>query len=284
MKSCLLLWVLGMVTTLPVLSQTSFEKQQKDRDSLIRVYHSHRDTVTINTWLNIRKSNQYLEQIKQNDSILIALLLQEIGNLDYTLENDNIRLMRFRKELDSLYKLTEKPTTSRRLIPKEYNFGYFIGGFIPGLILLLISLKLFANRLRKREIILKQYHTELYSARQELEAMEKTHLELASEVNKLKRELSRVEDNKALLQKLEDEKVLLEHQILEIQKAFLTESEKRKEAQSKLVSIENEKNSEIQNLKSDILLLKEGISIAESFQNKLVNEFNSLIKRIKNRF
>lgn len=265
--------------------QQTYENQLDKRDSLVRLYQSHQDTVTVNTWLNIRRSNQYLEEILRLDSSIFTAF-PELGEKDtQSSRNAEFELTQLQHHVDSLNLLLEnalKPDIS----PRESNNTRIILGaaFIA---LLLFSLAQFitsTKKLKEKETRLKEYHSDLYAARQEIEALEKTQITLASEVNRLNREIASFEDNKQLLQQLADDKLLLEQQIQEMRKAYLAESEKRKASDDKLMLLEDEKNTQILKLQSDIALLKEALTVAETFQSKLLKEMNGLINKIRNRF
>lgn len=285
MKSCMLSIFMLFVFYLGS-SQQTYENQIDKRDSLVRLYHSHQDTVTINTWLNIRRSNQYLEKIIHLDSILISNLKEVSENEQESFAEAGNKVHLLQNQVDSLYNILENDLNNPEVanIPSDNSRFIFGGAFVVVMLFSLVYIISSTKKIKDRETRLKQYHSDLYAARQEIEDMEKTQITLASEVNRLKRELASFEENHQLLQQLADDKLLLEQQIEEMRKAFIAESEKRRASETELVLMEDKKNAQIQNLQSDIALLKEGLTVAESFQSKLLKEFNGLMIKIRNRF
>jgi hypothetical protein len=266
-------------------SQQSYENHIDERDSLLHLYRSHHDTVSVNTWLNIRRSNQYLEQIIHIDSIIISNLPEANTSNQESLAKAEAKSYALQQQVDSLNRVLENVVNNEGT-NQQSDYSRFIFGVVL-VILILVWIIYFISSTRKlkdKESRLRQYHSDLYGARQQVEEMEKTHIALASEVNRLKSELSSYEDNHKLMQQLADDKLLLEQQIEEMRKAYAAESEKRKAAENELMLLENEKNTQIQDLQSDIAMLKEGLTVAESFQSKLLKEFNGLINKIRNRF
>jgi DNA repair exonuclease SbcCD ATPase subunit len=266
-------------------SQQAYENQINIRDSLIGLYQSHHDTVSVNTWLNIRRSNQYLEKIIHIDSIIISQLLKDNTSDQESFTKAEAKSYLLKQQVDSLNRILENDAKFEVANHRSDNSPIIFGGVLVVFFLGSWAYFIFLSRkLKDKETRLKQYHSDLYAARQELEDMEKTHITLASEVNRLKRELASFEENHKLLQQLADDKLLLEQQIEEVTKAYGAESEKRKAAENELMLLEDEKNTQIHDLQSDIALLKEGLTVAESFQSKLLKEFNGLINKIRNRF
>jgi hypothetical protein len=254
------------------------------KDSLLKIYKSHVDTITVNTWLNIRKSNQYLERIVYFDSLIIKSLsnIQDVNGVTNDTKAETASPV---FEFDTLHSLKEIPAgrAPKKSKNQKENFFLIIIGISIIAFLIFYSV-LIKKRLKVKEGEFKQSYTDLYAARQEIENLEKTNTILASDINRLTKELAGVEDSIKLLQHLQDEKALLENQILEVRKAYILEVDKRKELETRLQNLESDKNDEIALLKSDIQNLEDGLSEAESLRSMIVKEFNTLIEKIKNRF
>jgi outer membrane murein-binding lipoprotein Lpp len=214
--------------------QANIDMLYKQKDSVLRLYSFHTDSITENTWLNVMKSNSYLKQLIHLDSMIIQ---QNSGVTQDSLIQD------FKNKIKSFDTLVHNSNLELSQLRHDYNFYkrmYFML-LIIGILFLLIILVLLVltgrlNRLsRDKEKQLKTYHTDLFSAREEIEEARKTENQMASEINKLKKELAERYEGNADAEKLKEEKLMLENQIIEVKKAYELESAKRMELESELM-------------------------------------------------
>jgi len=250
----------------------------------MEIYLSHSDTITVNTWFNIRRSNQLLGQIVAFDDSLIEIFrefMQTLPQMDSIVNRpDSTENIYQSSATHSQLSVDEAETN---ILDTKY-FYLVLLIFLIVILILSVNIRLQTKKTVSKDSLLKQYHTELFNAKQEVVNLDKTHNVLASEINTLKRELDQLSANKVLFQEAMDEKVMLENQMHEVRKVYLLEVEKRKELDMKLMDFEAERNEEMNILKAEITSLNQTLSKAESSKFFMLREFDEFLAKIKNRF
>lgn len=221
-------------------AQTSLENLFGQKDSVLNLYHNHTDSITINSWINVMQSNNFLEQITYIDSLIIQELSlidqdslikdfnQQISTYDTLIYNRDIEISRIKHD-NEFYK-------------RMYYMLLIIGLLFLVIIVVLLFLTGRLNRLsREKERQLKSYHTDLFSAKAEIERSRKTENQMASEINKLKKHIAEHNEETDDTELVREEKLLLENQIIEIRKAYEIESAKRLELENELLEKDNQK-------------------------------------------
>lgn len=262
------LFVLG----LSGLAQVNTHEMNKFRDSIMNKYITHADTVTRNTWLNIMHSNNLLEQIIHYDS----MIMQASTKTD---QNDSLRIALLQELQDTEGKLIILEQQKSQL-DSDLDFFekmYYMALILSALFLVIIAILLLLNSRqnkasKEKDKKVKEYYTGLYNARKEIEASRKIENQLASEINKLRKQLTHDhKDENEALEKLSQEKLMLENQIGEVKKAYEMEASKRKELEIKVQDeLQDDKSETIDTLNTRIQVLQKNYEAlqAENQQNK----------------
>jgi len=236
-KYCLLLII--FMSGIPFFAQNRLDSLNSERTVVYNKYKEHKDTITVNTWVNIFKLNKYLGQIVALDS----LISQEIMNS----QKNNNDLEVTQSKLESL--ISEKKDLNRRLSEAESlkdnysknNKIIIIAGSIS-LLLFVIFLVLFVltlNKLKKNSALLKEDYTNLYNAKFEIEQLQKDQVNLAAKINNREKDFdNELKKAKERFNILSDEKVMLENQMIEIKKTYDREVERRTIAEEKFQEAE----------------------------------------------
>jgi len=224
---------------IPFFAQNRLDSLNSERTVVYNKYKEHKDTITVNTWVNIFKLNKYLGQIVALDS----LISQEIMNS----QKNNNDLEVTQSKLESL--ISEKKDLNRRLSEAESlkdnysknNKIIIIAGSIS-LLLFVIFLVLFVltlNKLKKNSALLKEDYTNLYNAKFEIEQLQKDQVNLAAKINNREKDFdNELKKAKERFNILSDEKVMLENQMIEIKKTYDREVERRTIAEEKFQEAE----------------------------------------------
>lgn len=233
-------FLLILTMALLLKSQHRLDSLTSQREIVYQKYRLHKDTVSVNTWLNIFKLNNYLGQLVVLDSLIIS----EIG---ISQSDESKRLDVAQSKLESL--LSEKMDMSRRLseaenskhlMSKNLRLIIIAGGVSLLLfILFLVFFILTVNKLKKNNALVQEYHTNLYSAKSEIEQLVRDQENMAAAINMREKgfeeELKKFKDG---LDQLSDEKTMLENQMIEVKKAYDREVERRLTAEERLNDIE----------------------------------------------
>lgn len=222
-------------------SQQNLDNLFRQKDSLLILYNHHSDSITINSWLNIMQSNKFLHQISHLDSMII----QEISGIDQDslISDFNRRINKCDTLIYNKNNQIAQLNQDNGFYKRMYFMLLIIGLLFLVIIVVLLLLTGRLNRLtREKERQLKTYHTNLFSANEEIERSRKTENQLASEINKLKKQIAeRMEDSEDP-ELLKEEKLMLENQIIEIKKAYEMEYAKRMELESQLLEKDSQKD------------------------------------------
>jgi len=245
MKKYLILNII-LVFTLPGMAQIITPELHAERDSIISKYVRHTDTITRNTWLNIMKSNKYMQQIIHYDSMIIQASAEQKDEDSLT----NTLLLQLQEMKDKLMiqkQQKEQMESDLDFYHKMYYMALVLSALFLVIIIILILLTGRLNRtLKEKNKNIKEYYTGLSGARKEIEASRKTENQLASEINKLKKQLDGGEDDqKPALEKMSEEKLMLENQIVEVKKAYEMEASKRMELEAQLKEEQQNDDSEL---------------------------------------
>lgn len=245
MKKYLILNII-LIFILPAVAQQNTRELHAARDSVISEYARHTDTITRNTWLNIMQSNKYLQMIIHYDSMIILASSDHLNEdslsnaLQLQLKGAEGKLMVLRQQKSQL-------NSDLEFYQRMYYMALVLSGLFLVLIIILILLTGRLNRtVKEKTKYAKEYYTGLSGARKEIEASRKTENQLASEINKLKKQLDGGEnDLKPELEKLSEEKLMLENQISEVKKAYEMEANKRMELEVQLQEERQNDDSEL---------------------------------------
>lgn len=225
------------VCALLIAVQTSGSELQNRRDSLIKAYILHRDSVTVRTWVNVITSNKYLEQIRVIDSVLLLENSKAVEK-PYQMINelqDEIDSLILQKEIQNARPITLKARTS--LGNTTYLFIILISViFVTLFVLLFFGYSGAKRKARNRDNESRNFLTKLNIANDEIEKMQQTEKDLAHKFNLTKTEYDEKIKKLLLLKSVvEDEKILLENQITEVKKAYDYEVLRRMEMESEVV-------------------------------------------------
>ena len=233
---CVLFVFVGktQIPEMPVSSQ---------RDSVLKLFIAHRDTITKDTWISVMQSNNYLNQLIRLDSLL--LIKGDSLNVD-SIRSAHAKQM---NDYESLVKTIDFERVQLQQENKFYKKMFYMLLFISLLFLLLIVvLLMLTGRLNKavkvKEQQVKTYHTKLYDANIEVEKSRTTENKLASEINKLKKQLSDGSNTIQEVELLQEEKLMLENQILEVKKAYEMEANRCTELEAALAQKKQVKQEE----------------------------------------
>jgi cbb3-type cytochrome oxidase subunit 3 len=220
-----------------LLGQQLVGSLQNKRDSLLKDYFLHRDTVTVRTWVNVITSNKYLEDIRQIDSVL---LIENSQAVEKPLQMIN----EMEEEIDQLKKQNLVLESKVKAIKNNTSFQnttFLFTILVAAIFLILFVVLFFGYSAAKktagiRDEESRDYLAKLNEANDEIEKLQITESDLAHKLNLLQSEY--VDKIKIMLDEksfLEDEKAMLENQIIEVKKAYDHEVVKRKEIESELV-------------------------------------------------
>lgn len=285
MKKFLILQLLIFVSVFAV-AQINRTTISGDRDSILKKYILHRDTMTRNTWLNIMQANRYLEQLIHYDSLLIGK--EGSNTLADSLEKVYIhKLQEAKSELKNLGQVNSQLSHDLGFYRKMFYMVIVLSVVFLILIIILIVLTGRLNRsLKNKDRKVKEYYTETHKAQEEVENSRKTENQLASEINKMKKQFSdELETREAEIQNLSEEKLMLENQIVEVRKAYELEANKRMELETTTENSAAEANEELVNelserleqVQTDYNVLKDN---SEKLQQEL-HETETLKEEIK---
>ncbi len=245
MKKLALLIVCSLFVTL------SFSQSLVDhRDSAFQNYRSHKDTITVRTWMNMVELANKLETLMAVDNMLIDSLLigtptnadlenrvGELENIRTQLINDNARLNQANADLEKQYKLFYTlfiVSTALLLI----IFGFFIYQFNK-----LKSLK--DNTDSHSEDVLKMKH--VYN----------------QEVSKLQQDLLN----------LQAEKEMLENNAVQMKKSFETVKEEKQSLKAKLLEMKDQDN--LGDIRKEVEEMSEEVSRIMQENQDLQEELDS---------
>lgn len=287
-----------LTTALLLKSQHRLDSLTSQREIVYQKYRVHKDTVSVNTWLNIFKLNNYLGQLVVLDSLIIS----EIG---ISQSDESKRLDVAQSKLESL--LSEKMDMSRRLseaenskhlMSKNLRLIIIAGGVSLLLfILFLVFFILTVNKLKKNNALVQEYHTNLYSAKSEIEQLVRDQENMAAAINMREKgfeeELKKFKDG---LDQLSDEKTMLENQMIEVKKAYDREVERRLTAEERIKDIEtsiggNLNDSAVAENKDSYVLQNEEINkLKIEIENErrirlnIENELKKLLETLKEHY
>lgn len=217
--------------------QEPFSTLQNSRDSLLKAYFAHRDTVTVRTWVNVITSNKFLEEIRRIDSILLSGKNPSIEKT-YQMVND------LQEELEQLSKENQDLQAQSKIKQRDTSFEnttFLFSILVAAIFLILFVILFFGYSGARRKAAIRDeesrnYLAELNDARDEIEKMQTTETDLAHKLNLLEAEYHEkfrlLFDEKSAI---EDGKLLLENQLIEVKKAWDHEVMKRMETESELV-------------------------------------------------
>ncbi len=255
------------ISSLVLCGQEAFNTLQNSRDSLLKAYFSHRDTVTVRTWVNVITSNKFLEEIRRTDSILLSGKNPSVEKT-YQMVND------LQEELDKLTRENQELQAQSRI--KQHNTSFknttFLFSVLVAVIFLILFVILFfgySGARRKaaiRDEESRNYLAELNDAREEIEKMQTTETDMAHRLNLLEAEYH--EKFELLFNEksaIEDGKLLLENQLIEVKKAYDHELMKRMETESELVLSQQKGrlNPDVVNEQQGMIELEEKIRLLE---------------------
>lgn len=313
MSKYLVLNILIFLATIGFAQESIVELNQV-RDSIATGYIRHTDTMTRNTWLNIMQSNKYLQQILHYDSMIMKAI-PETKNEDSLRNALMLKLTDAEKKLKTLEQRNLQIKSDLDFYKKMYFMALILSALFLVIIVILIVLAGRLNRsVKEKDKKVKEYYTNFYSAQNELEASRKTENQLASEINKLNKQIKdNSNENREPLEKLNEEKLMLENQILEVKKAYEMEAAKRMELEAnsihesrdedrqligqlteklesiqdeyELLKAENEKAQQelTDKIKTDddLLALKEELEKQKQERTALEKKFTNLAEKIK---
>jgi len=244
-------------------------------DSIYQKYKAHRDTITLNTWLNIMQSNRYLELLLKNDSA-IKNILQLAGSSDSIVNDLNSKLQKLTNENVSNFRYQKELKNQSDFYRKMY---FMLMGLSLVFLTIIVALAILVGKHSKsastKQESIKKYHTELYGAKVEINDARKIENQLASEINKLKKQLSKKNEDSTDCQILEEEKIMLENQILEIKKAYELELQKCMDFETQIAQLTQASES-IEN--DTISNLTQKLENAENELSKLNHKLDQLTK------
>jgi hypothetical protein len=228
------------VCALLIVVQTSGIDLQSRRDSLIKAYILHRDTVTVRTWVNVITSNKYLEQIRVIDSVLLLENSKAVEK-PYQMINelqDEIDSLILQKEIQNARPITLQARSS--LGNTTYLFIILISViFVTLFVLLFFGYSAAKRKAKSRENESRNFLSKLNEANDEIEKMQQTVENLAHKSNLMKTDFDdQIKKLNLSKSTVEDEKILFENQIVEVKKAYDHEVLKRLEMESEMVLLQ----------------------------------------------
>jgi len=297
MKKFFLL-VLLFSNSISTHSLSRLDSLTMERNKVFQKYLEHKDTMTVNTWLNIFKLNKYLQQIVNYDSVIKNEIIANSVNNNTSLSVIQSKVENLINEKKDLNRRLSEIDSVRENSDKQLKISAFAGAIVIVLLVLFFSLYIVTlNKIKAKNTSVKEYHTQLYSAKAEIDQLQKDQMEMASEINiqkeSLNNEVKRITEKMSLLM---DEKVLLENQMIEIKKAYDREVERRIIVEDKLHSMEapviNSFEEKIQNilpdgeksLVEDIQLLKIKLEHEKSIRLSIENELNKLLHKLREQY
>ena len=269
--SLLLLFIVACIYSQPALKTINSK-----RDSLYLKYREHKDTVTVRTWVNVVRLNNYLQQIVELDSVLLENFQQKDRLSQQNTDALNGKLEMLRGENKRLE--FEKNTLEQQsfIYKRYFLFAITLAVFFFILFLvILIRSKKHKVTIRKLEGKVKDYYTQLHDTKQQIERFEKTEVHLASEINRIKTTLGEeLKHAREAQVKAEDEKLMLENQISAVKKAYEREVEKRKETELELEKIKEK----LKRTEDHAGILD---NIAKLRKSKIVNDLKKKINQLE---
>lgn len=233
--------LLLFTSALLLKSQSQLDSLALEREMVYKKYREHKDTMTINTWMNIFKLNKYLGQMVVLDSLIIAE--KESGNSEESqkLEVTQSKLESLLNEKIDMNRRLSEAENSKHALSKNLRIVVIAGGVsLLFLILFLVSFILMLNKLKKSKPLVQEYHTNLYNAKSEIEKLLKDQENMATDFNNREKSFdNEMRKMREGMDTLSDEKTMLENQIIEVKKAYDREVEKRLTAEERLQSIKN---------------------------------------------
>lgn len=268
----IVLLVLGVVC----FAQLNVNHLLEQRSTVYQKYIAHSDTMTINTWLNIMNSKKLLEQIVHFDTLIMAASVQSMQQDSFP--SQELSLSQINQELIAANQqlLTQKQNAA--IAEAEIkSYKKYLGILAVLALLLFVGIVMSAflsirvnKRLKLNEKKTKEYHTDLYAAKHEIEKSIKIENQLASEINKVKQHFKKQLDD--LIKEKElvvEEKLMLDNQIIEVKKAYDLETSKRIELENQIrVPGEHQKDNVQTGLKDNMIADLQ----AEIFDLSTVNE------------
>ena len=233
--------LLLFTSALLLKSQSQLDSLALEREMVYKKYREHKDTMTINTWMNIFKLNKYLGQMVVLDSLIIAE--KESGNSEESqkLEVTQSKLESLLNEKIDMNRRLSEAENSKHALSKNLRIVVIAGGVsLLFLILFFVSFILMLNKLKKSKPLVQEYHTNLYNAKSEIEKLLKDQENMATDFNNREKSFdNEMRKMREGMDTLSDEKTMLENQIIEVKKAYDREVEKRLTAEERLQSIKN---------------------------------------------
>lgn len=276
-----------------LIGQTYLDSLFTERANIFNQYKSHKDTITVNTWMNIFKLNKYLQQLVANDSLIFNELKTNKNDWNNELVIAQSKLENLINEKKDLNRRLSEVKSTQEMSGNNMKITFLVGSIAT--ILLIVFLILYivsAKKLKKNNQLLKEYHTNLYHAKAEVEQLQKDQIMMAGEINiKVK---SFDEELKATHEKislLSDEKIMLENQMVEVKKAYDREVERRilveekinKSAMAPVLNSEDKDSSQlkaqINTLTAQIDALNEEIENERELRRSIRNELGNLLNR-----
>lgn len=237
--------------TITVFSQDVLNPVLEKRDSLYRKYRKHNDTVTIRTWVNVVRSNNYLRNILLLDSVILEKQIRRNESSGRVIDSLTGNLKTVRKENQRL-KFEKNEDQLQALMYKRYFLLASVVALLFIILFLIVLIRLSKNKktIRELDAQVREYYTQVHDANQQIEHFEKMEKHLASEINRVKTTLGKeLKEAREAQAKAEDEKLMFENQISAVKKAYDMEVEKRKSVEEELREINNEFKNEIHSRK-----------------------------------
>jgi cbb3-type cytochrome oxidase subunit 3 len=230
-----LLFILLLLTLASLQAQMRLDELSGKYDSIYMKYRAHKDTVSVNTWLNVMRSNAYLEDLMRIDS-MIKKQIRHTSSSDSVIRELKSRLNAEQEENSKLTGIIDNRTHELEFYQNMFYFLIAVVAIVMILLVIMVFLFQKANKSKlDNQSEIKKYYTELHAARNELDQAREIENQLASEVNKITRQLNtKLDEATQMNRALEDEKLMLNNQILEITKAYDLELTKRQELEHEL--------------------------------------------------
>ena len=192
--------------------------------------------MAVRTWVNVVALNEYLEQIRQYDSLIGKIASESVRQnqlLTLQTQAEVERLAAQNQVLETRLRQIDEDESGKQLI-------FTIPIALAAVFFVLAVVLFFAFNAKRRSALEKEkqskdYHKRLYNALEDSERLNIKNNELIHEINDLQSsKKSEKEPVSYDLGSLEEDKLMLENQILEIKKVYDMEVEKRREIEMAL--------------------------------------------------
>jgi hypothetical protein len=275
-----------------VHAQQTWQQMMQYRDSLMEQIDTAAEAIAGKKPAELRRENLQLREIIFFDTLLLQNIIKSVPH-DSMIPSLTIQKNRLILEKQNLQQMLNT-STEQHFMARRYLNMLLIVSFI----LLIVSVLVFALRIRQRSKVKRledansKFYTDLHALQSEIEKHQETQKQLATAINKGKKqyadELGALEREK---EQITEEVLMLQNQIAAVKTAYDAEVEKRQEMMLTWQSFSPVADESMDALRKEIAQLKDKQSnLKTKYENEIATrlmfekEISNLLEKIKTNF